>query len=389
VESPSRPAPSFGRTRRRLARAIALGVGAAGASWSFVASAGGAASTDEYDDIDERALLDVHALADAYLQYRLDAPGAPFLRAFDTRSDAPSLEMVRLTLAHRPDVVGFRLDLAAGDTANTFLHYDPAATSHPNLSRGLSYVEQGFFSARVPVGRGLLVDVGKYSTPVGFEDNETLQNWNYSRSLLFTYAEPTYHFGARVLYPVSKDLAVAAFWTNGWNTNVLDGSDMRTGAAAVTWKILAGLEVSVVYMGGPERATRQLNDASLAARNEFDAYATWAPTARLTFATTMDYGADAHGSGSSFWGVAGYGRVQLLPFLACAVRGEQFADPGGFTTGMKQRIAELTSTVEARTVVTHVTLLGRLEYRRDQSDHVVFGPHARQDTLTSSAVVAF
>ena len=39
-----------------------------------------------------------------------------------------------------------------------------------------------------PIGKGLQIDFGKWVTPNGAEVIETNQNWNYSRSLLFSWA---------------------------------------------------------------------------------------------------------------------------------------------------------------------------------------------------------
>ncbi len=177
----------------------------------------------------------MHGLADVYAQGNFNRPasGTTQLRAFDGQANQPALGMVRLTLAHRPGLFGFRLDVGAGDVANGYLRYDPASVDHPEVSRVLSYVEHAFVTARVPLGRGLLVDIGKFGTPVGIEDNEALGNWNDSRSLLYLLAEPSYHTGLRLTYALRDNLAVSLFWVNGWDTNVLDGNGMRGLGAAV------------------------------------------------------------------------------------------------------------------------------------------------------------
>ena len=40
------------------------------------------------------------------------------------------------------------------------------------------------------------MDFGKFVTSAGAEVIESKDNWNYSRSLLFAYAIPYWHFGA-------------------------------------------------------------------------------------------------------------------------------------------------------------------------------------------------
>jgi hypothetical protein len=379
-----------------MGRWAAVLAGVLGVTVSSPAWAGGGAATDAYDGIRRDRWLDVHGLLDVYVQHDFDAPASHEvqLRAFDGRSDTPALNLARVTVAHAPDRFGFRLDVGVGDLPNAYLTYDPEAVDHPDVARALSYVEQGFVTAVVPVGRGLAVDVGKFGTPVGLEDNETISNWSYSRSLLFLLAEPSYHTGLRATYELTDSLAVSAFWLDGWDANVLDGNGMRSFAGAVSWHAADGLDVVADYMAGLERAATHLDDPTLTFRHELDAYAMYALRSWLSFAVTGDYGRDARDGGAEWWGVGGSMRGRILPWLAATVRGESFRDVDGFMTGTRQRIAEGTATLEASTRLGPVRTVGRLEYRRDRSDQPVFqAAGARmlthQDTLTLGVMLAF
>ena len=235
--------------------------------------------------------------------------------------------------------------------------------------------------------------MGKFATPVGLEDNESPRNWNYSRSLLFTEAEPTYHTGVRATVPFTDEIAASAFWLNGWNTNILGGNGMRSFAAAVSWKN-DRVDASLVYAAGLERAPTQLANPTLEFRHIFDGSVVYELRDWLSFAATADYGLDASSGGVSWWGVGGYARVRILSWLAWVVRGEHYADPQGFTTGAAQRLAEGTTTLEGTTKVGPLKLIGRLEYRRDQSDEPVFqasGPRmlTHQDTSALGLIAMF
>jgi putative OmpL-like beta-barrel porin-2 len=359
------------------------------------AQAGGGAATDAYADV-RNVDIDVHGLVDLYSQHDFNMPvsGLVQLRAFDTQADEPSLGLARLTLAHKPDPFGFRLDVGVGDLPNTYLRSDPAASTHPDLSRGLSYIEQAFVTATVPVGRGLQVDIGKFGTPVGLEDNESLGAWNYSRSLLYWLAEPSYHAGLRLTYPVTKTLSFSLFWVNGWDANLFDGNDMRALAGAVTWDPSEKLEVVADYMGGLERAPTRLSDPTLTYRSIVDGYVRYELTKRVSLACTGDYARDAANGGVSWWGVGGYLRVGMLDWLAGSLRAEHYDDGDGFTTGTKQQIEEVTATLEVHGALDAVRWTGRLEYRRDQSDAAFFangiqGFSNHQDTLGVSLLAAF
>ena len=370
-----------------VALALALVLGHEGRAW-----AGGGAATDAYEGVREDTPIDVHGLADTYVQLRSPRGGPVQYRAFDDHSNALSLDLLRMTVAHRPGSAGFRIDLGIGDTADAFQTADPAMAKYRDLSRGLSYVQQAF--ATVAVGGGTTIDVGKFGTPIGLEDNETPQNWNYSRSLLFTLAEPTYHTGLRTTHGVTRSLAVSAFWLNGWNTNVLEGDGMRSFAVAATWKPEPRLEVVVDYAAGLERAPTRLSDPTLSFREEIDAYAKVAVRSWLSFAATGDYGVDAARGGATWWGVGGYARVRIVSWLAAALRGEHLEDPYGFITPMRQRMAEATVTLEGSARLGPIKVIGRIDLRRDQSDQAAFqaaGGRAstHQDTATLGLMAAF
>jgi hypothetical protein len=368
----------------------------AAVSTSRLARAGGGAATDAYEGVGERT-LEVHGLLDVYAQHDFQQPasGDARYRAFDTVT-GPSLGLLRLTVAHAPDVLGFRVDAGVGDLPNAYMQSDPDATRRPDLARGMSYVEQAFVTLRPPPVRELAVDAGKFSTPIGLEDNESIRNWNYSRSLLFTLAEPTYHTGMRATYGGREGLALSAFWLNGWNTNLFGGDDMRSFAAAATWRGTGAepMEAAVVYAAGLERAPTRLADPTESFRHELDAYVSTTIRERLDVAATLDYGRDASGGGVSWWGIAGYLRYRFTPWLALAVRAEHLADSDGFLTGTSQRMAGLTGTLQVKHTVGPFQIVGWLEYRRDAADVPVFPSRAaqlglHQDTLTVACAATF
>jgi hypothetical protein len=187
---------------------------------------------------------------------------------------------------------------------------------------------------------------------------------------------------------------VSAFWINGWNSNILGGNGMRSFAAAVSAKPDEALNVAFVYVGGPERAPTQLANPALAFRNEFDGYVQYAPDDAMKFAVAADYGVEGADGGMSYWGVAGYARYRFEPWLSGTLRGEYYSDPAGFTSGFEQRLVEGTATLEAKVELCGVQVIGRLEFRRDQSDIAVFRmphgpPSPRQNTLTMGLMASF
>jgi hypothetical protein len=359
-----------------------------------VAHAGGGAADDAYEGIDEHAAVDVHAFLDVYATRRLNADSQSELqlRAFEVNAGPPALNLFRVTAAHKPELFGFRVDAGLGDTVEAYRDADPEAADHPDVARALSYVTQAFVTVRIPVGSGVSIDAGKFNTPMGLEDNESWTCMNHSRSLLFTLAEPTYHAGMRATYEPAEGFAIGTFWLNGWNTNVLDGNGMRTFAGAATWRPMKKLTLSAAFMAGPERTQVDPTRDGFRLRQLASANMSWDATHRITLAASFDYGLEAEHGTQAFYGVAGYGRVRILPWLSLAARAETFVDGGGVATGIEQHVAEGTLTLDATTEWKPTTLGARLELRRDQSDQRVFraddeAPSLRQDTLTLAVTV--
>jgi len=92
----------------------------------------------------------------------------------------------------------------------------------------------------------------------------------------------------------------------------------------------------------------------------------------------------------SHWqGVALDLHYQATNKIALSPRWEHYSDPNGFTTGLAQSLNEFTLTGEYK---LHEGMLGRIEYRRDHSDHDFFNRGAglapSQSTL-EVAIIAF
>lgn len=364
---------------------VVVGLASGGAAYA------GGAATDAYEDIDD---VDVHGLLDGYWLRNFDAPasGRNQLRAFDFDTGF-ALGYARLTLARRPKTVGFRVDAGVGNTARVFYEQDPAAARHPRLARATSYLGQAFFTVVLPFERPVALDVGKFATPVGLEDNEALTNWSYSRSLIYAWAEPTLHTGLRLSCKLTDTLDASVFWVNGWDAVLLDGSGMRTFAGALTWRPTPWVELSLVDMAGLEHPQTQLS-APLAFRNVVDASAVFKANEWLTLAASGDHVIDESGGGGSWWGAAAYARAQALPWLWTTLRGEALADPDGLATGTRQDLVEGTATVELTHDLERLRLHLRLEYRHDRSTARVFdaalpASRAAQDTFTVAALAAF
>ncbi|MEP6963332.1 MAG: porin [Acidobacteriota bacterium] len=320
-------------------------------------------------------------LVDAYYTYNANHPASGFngLYNFNHKANQFSLNMAKLSLEHTADPVGFRVDLGFGRAFDTVHQFEPSGTA--SIMRN---IEQAYISYK-PGKSGLQLDLGKFVTSAGAEVIETHSNWNYSRSLLFAYAIPYYHFGLRATE--TKGHFTGGFQlVNGWN-NV---EDTNSGKTIGLTGAITGSKASWynVYYTGPEKA-----GTNKGWRNLFDTNLVLTPNSKFNAYLNFDYGRDkdAIGNGKQEWyGFAAATKFQLNDANALVARGEFFNDKDGFNTLVAQEVKEVTFTYEYKWTKG---LLTRIEYRRDWSDHKFFerGPVGLSDaqSTVSLGVVAF
>ncbi|HEX8983885.1 MAG TPA: porin, partial [Bryobacteraceae bacterium] len=298
-------------------------------------------------------------LIDGYYSFNLNHPesGTNNLRNFDVKANQFSLNMAKVTLEHTPDPVGFRLDLGVG-RAFDMIH---ASETAPSVFRN---IEQAYISFKPPRAKGLEMDFGEFVTSAGAEVIETKDNWNYSRSLLFAYAIPYYHFGLRVTMPLGKHFNAALHVVNGWN-NVEDNNSGKT-VGLMTQVVTRRVTWTSTYHAGPEKA-----GTDRGWRHLYDTTLLLTPAAKLSSYVNFDYGVDKNMlTGNKRWtGIAWAGRYAVNSWFALAPRLEWFNDANGFSTGIVQKVKELTMTAEFK---AKEGLLSRLEYRHDWSNARTF-----------------
>ncbi len=338
--------------------------------------------------------MDLSGLIDGYYSYNANRPSnlangqINDLYNFNDKTDQFNLAEARLTLNHDPDPIGAHVDLLFG-RANDLVN-GPASASNGR------YIEQAFMSLKPPKAKGLELDFGKFVTSAGAEVIESKDNWNYSRSLLFAWAIPYFHFGLRSSMPVSKTDTIGVQVVNGWNNVTTNNGGVTIGLtnALVKPKYTWNLNV----YSGPSNANTQKGY-----RNLIDTTLLLTPNAKFNAYLNYDYGQNRDaitGTGSTatgdnklnHWqGIAVAAHEQLTGTQALAGRFEYFNDPQGYQTGMAQEVKEFTATYEYKWAEG---LLSRIEYRRDWSDENFFHKGdsnmvAAQSTLSAGFVAFF
>lgn len=278
---------------------------------------------------------------------------------FNDTANEPDISVAKLTLNHDPGKLGARVDMVYGRTNKLI-----------NLPGQLEYVEQAYISTKPPAAKGLEIDLGKFVTSAGAEVIESKDNWNYSRSLLFAWAIPYWHFGLRGSLPVTKTETLGVQIVNGWNLITKDTGGVTVGVTSGLVKPKYTLNAN--FYTGPNNYP-----GPNGYRNLIDATLLLTPNAKFNAYVNFDFGNNkdsiSNGVGDDInktWtGVAFAAHEQITATQALAGRFEVFHDDKGFATGVPQTLNEFTGTYEYH---WSKGLLNRVEYRHDNSDAAFF-----------------
>lgn len=331
-------------------------------------------------------------LVDTYYAYNFNDPigRANYLRAYDVLSNAFSLNQADILLENAADPAngkrfGARLDLQFGQATET-LQGNASNEPRPAIYRNIF---QAYGTYVAPLGSGLTIDLGKWSSSLGIEGNYTQDQMNYSRSYWFDFL-PFYHMGARVHYQFN-DKFCANYWiTNG--TNQIEPFNgykdelfgfVLTPTKTFNWTFNYYLgqehpDFQFVANGPPNLPALQgmpfepIPNPPNGKLHILDSYATWNATPKLTLALEADYVIErlyTNSAPSNTHGGAAYIRYQFTPKIAAASRGEWLLDHGGLFSGKTQTLDEATITFEYK---FSNGFLMREEWRRDWSSQPFF-----------------
>lgn len=316
--------------------------------------------------------IETSGFIDVYYSKNFDAPATRLnkFRNFDINENQFSLSLAEIVFQKKAQPLGFRIDMDFG-TTNDIVQTGVTGT--------LANVQQAYAIAILPIGNGLTVDVGKFVTFMGYEVIESKDNWNYSRSLLFSWAIPYFHAGIRASYPVSSSLTVMAHVVNGWNTMV-DNNGSKSVGVTLSYTVLPSTSFIFNWMGGREQPA---GPSDVGPKDVFDLTLAHQLTDDFALALNADYGQEKLVTGTPHWkGVALYGRYGLNSTSALTLRAEVFSDPNGYALGTEiaQDLKEVTATYEYK--FTEALLL-RGELRNDFSNVSTFDSGTKSNVDTN------
>jgi hypothetical protein len=334
---------------------------------------------------------------DGYYSYNFNQPvgRVNLLRAYDVLSNNFSLNQATVIFEHAPDLsegrrFGGRVDLQFGQATDT-LQGNPVNEPRPQIYRNIF---QAYGTYIAPLGTGLKIDFGKWSSSLGIEGNYTKDQMNYSRAYWFDFL-PFYHMGVRASYDVGDHFTLNYWVVNGTNqAEATNGfKDELFGFVLKPRKTIAW---TVNYYLGQEHPDRipvnptgpipvqpglsfeAISPAPDGRLHIFDSYVTWQASRKWSMALEGDYvierlwrneGPGRSSAPSHVTGGAAYMRYEFTPKVAVAGRAEYLSDRGGLFSGLTQALKETTATFDYR---LGDGFLMRYEWRRDFSNQPTF-----------------
>lgn len=322
------------------------------------------------------------------------------VRAFDRENNSFTLDNIEISVfkpSTEKDPIGFGFTTNYGEIAQriTFVDSDGRRDGSDPLSSQDFTVSQGFITYKAPVGKGLDFKFGKFATWIGAELWESVDNPNFSRSLLYQNAVPFTNTGLAISYPLLDQLTTSFYLVNGWDTFV-DNNDSKTLGYQFNWKVSENTSFILNGVHGAEQNEDIAPGADNNLRHFWDVIMVFKPFEKTVFNLNFDFGTEADAAGSAggsvaghgngkWWGFSGIVSRDITDYFGLALRGEYFDDHDGARLGVSAlHLWEITLTVNFKIMEN---LLLRPEVRYDEGSRDIFGGHDNE--LTTAIDVAY
>jgi hypothetical protein len=260
-------------------------------------------------------------------------------------------------------------------------------------------LQEAYISARIPIGNGPVIKVGKFVSLLGYEVIESPLNLNYSRDYLFNLASPQTTTGGILSYTFTDWLSAQAGLVLGWDRSNTDNvGPSGTGQVSIT--PTKDLSTALSFIVGPE-----ISGDKNPVRWVLDLTANYTGISSLTLGFNFNYGSQANdvflasqglGNKSAQWyGLATYAAYDFLKDFRAALRQECFNDADGVRTATVGGVTLFSTTATLQYNIWK-GLYGRGEYRHDNANRAVYGCRpatgclkTSQDTLSMSLFYKF
>jgi hypothetical protein len=227
------------------------------------------------------------------------------------------------------------------------------------------HISRANVSYLAPLGNGLTVTAGLFTSFIGYESLFARDNFNYSRSWIADNT-PYSMFGFNARYPISDRLTATAFIVNSY-FHLSHPNSQASYGGQLAWQSTPRIKLTQTLYAGPEqRATsvrfwRVYSDSNLEWKDD-----------DVTVALTYDLGTE---------GIAGrpgdprallmagalFTQWRFAAPWAVAIRPEFYWDRNGRWTGSEQFVKAVTTTLDYKASLGLAATLFRLEHRFDES----------------------
>jgi hypothetical protein len=376
-----------------------------GSAKSEAASAPAAASVPT-----TKASTSISGYLDMYYSYNLNKPSVASttaagtgtslpsptnaLRAYDLFHDQISLGLAEITVKHTNGGATILMDFDFGSSAdaNAF----GAETSTTNLvSKNIGQALLTYAFSDLP---GLVIGAGKMYTHIGLETAKAKDNWNYSRSLIYTQTLPVWHTGASVGFEtMQKTIFANAYIYNSSNIYNESNKDKSYGAQ-IKWAPSSSTSVVYNFLVGPSNKkagshSRQLHNVNF----------TWGMSTALQFNGDFLLGSEDTVTIST-------NSPKLVNYTGASLGAKFAVTPSYFISGRADYLADTDSAIyptefsTSNQVITSYTLTNNIalnenfnsifEVRLDQSSRETKfvtkdGTSSSQTTVLVSGLYAF
>ncbi len=349
------------------AAALAKGALAQEARSNLSEAQSGAPSEPKPEDQPPQALWQYGGFADFGYLLDFDFPLNHLFRSRSTdfKVNQPDLNMALLYVKKRAvekSRWGAELTWQAGKDSEDF-GFSPTAPNVPD-ARWLRHFGPTDVSYLAPVGNGLTIQAGLFSSLLGYDSLYARDNFTYTRPWAGDYS-PYLMFGVNASYPFSKKLAASFYLINGYShlAQVSHGPSL---GGQIAYQVSDRLNWKETVFYGPQQ-----RDASLPYwRFLSDSIVEYKP-GRATIAFEYQVGTEGvvtTGSPRIFWTLAQLPlHWRFNTHWSVTERPEFFWDPDGRLTGFDQLIASNTESLEYRRPFRRWNTIVRLEHRFDNS----------------------
>lgn len=229
----------------------------------------------------------------------------------------------------------------------------------------LQYVSRANVSYLAPVGNGLKLTAGLFSSFIGYESFYAKDNPNYTRSWIADYS-PYFLIGLGGQYSPDENIDTGFFLVTDYNY-LGHVNNQPKYATQFTWRITPEFKFMENLFFGPEQTQTDLQYWRFFANT----MAEWAKpdySIALVYDVGTEKSAQGPGHVQNLWmGSALFTRWNFQGPWSVALRPELYWDPNGDLTGSIQFIKAVTGTLEYKFTESGFTNRLRLEYRYDDS----------------------